>query len=91
MWRHPVERYFRTVGATAQPDPGGDPGDDGRAMRAYDLETLNVTIVQVRYNAMFVPAFVTVDALTFVSSCRTTPYVCAPGLEHQDRKQRRGE
>ena len=64
-WRHPVERYFRTVGATAQPGPGGDPGDDIRATRAQDLENLNVTFVQVRYNAVFVPAFVTVDALTF--------------------------
>jgi hypothetical protein len=59
-WRYPVERYFRTVGTTAQPGPGGEPGDGGSGTRAQDREALNVTFVQVRYSAAFVSAFVTV-------------------------------
>ena len=60
-WHYPVERYFLTGGFTAQPGPGGDPGDGGSSTRAQDRETLNVTFVQVCYNAVFISAFVTVD------------------------------
>ena len=86
-----MERYFRTVGATAQLGPGGDPGDDGKATRTQDLETLNVTFVQVRYNVVFVLAFVTVDALTFYEfvqddTIRLCSWARTPGSQAAPRR-----
>ena len=58
---HVAERFFGTAGTTAERGRGGDPRDDEG--QECMTETLNVAFVQVRYNAVYVSVFDSVDVL----------------------------